>query len=246
MNFQNWMLLLLLFSFVSTAEGHFLDDYFEIGQYLPEIWMEMPYIGLFDISKSIPEIAGRGSKPTERSSEGTVPTAVESSDGITCQWPNNSNKFRHFFQNFDIGNFDSISLTMFVKTDYIGPIWSSLVVPEGEDPWTSCYIAVGYEDERLNSILGKNRVHARCGLVLKRLLAIENCPVDVGAQIALVYDYQKNTMRLYCNDRFDETPTTVGLKPHLATKAWIMCGMHNTPEGYFKFHFETFSLIVLF
>ena len=221
---MKFLLLLLSFgSIVGKCHCHFLDDYFAIGNYLPEIWLEYPFMGYLEYFVHFPASPTRGVAPSYYDSTIGYPSPTETLDGLTCEV--NDRNFRFWWNGPFYGTFDSISIVMHVKQpDGLGPIWAD----QNSAGNVACYIAHGYEEEtgRLDEVLSKHRVHARCGDTMSRVLAVENCPVDQGVQLALVYDHLKNKMRLYCDDRYDEVDTMPGLKPLTFEDYWNFCAMN--------------------
>ena len=219
----------LLMANIGICSGHYLDDYDAIGQHLPEIWLEMPFVGYFGMNNFYPVTPTRGTAPLSNHG-GTAPSLGDTWDGIYCDM--NTYNFRHWLENFSFSNLQSFTISMFAKQPIgFGPIWSSNIADGFHK--ANCYIVQAYEeaDDRLNPILGKHRIHARCGETLSRALAVENCPIDQGAYLALMYDHEKNYMRLYCNDMFDQVSTTPGLSPTLGTNSWVLCDLHSTQSG---------------
>ena len=219
---------LVIFTFLVKLFGqcnsHYLDDYYAAGTYLPEMWLEFPFMGYFEHSVHLPNPPTRGNSPSSYGASAAYPTPTNSLNGITCEVQHRN--FRFWWYGPFFGSFDSISIVVHVKQpDGHGPILSdstSLGV-------ANCYIGHGYEEEdgRLDQVLSSKRGHARCGTTLSRVLAVENCPVDEGVQLALVYDHLKNKMRLYCDDNYDEVDTVPGLKPSIAEYGWNFCTMNG-------------------
>ena len=140
-----------------TCNCHFLDDYFAIGDYLPEIWHEFPFMGYFEYYIRLPYTPTRGNSPSAFTSTTAYPTPTNALDGLTCY--ENWGGFRFWWDGPFFGSFDSISIVMHVKQpDGHGPIWSDST----DDGKSKCYIAHGYEEEtgRLDEVLSKHRVHA--------------------------------------------------------------------------------------
>ena len=222
-------ILLLLIS-DQKCLGHYLDDYYAVGSYLPEMWLEFPLMAYLNRLVHVPPEPTRGTKPAEYGYSGTKPSVAASLDGIHCNV--NEQNYRHWFQYFSYENLQSFTITMQVKqTEGIGPIWSS-VNGNNSARHSTCYIAHGYEegDDRLSEALGKNRIHARCDQSLTRALVVENCPIDQGVQLALIYDHENNYMRLYCDDHYDQVSTTPGVAPILGVTSQTPCAIHYFPK----------------